>query len=68
MEPGRIGIGARPLLPPLPRGERAELRPPASVVGKRRPMNRGRLTPLGWAALVLGALLMLAPLLWTILL
>jgi hypothetical protein len=31
-------------------------------------MNRGRLTALGWAALILGALLMLAPLLWTILL
>jgi multiple sugar transport system permease protein len=31
-------------------------------------MERGRLSPLGRAALILGALLMLAPLLWTILL
>ena len=29
-------------------------------------LNRGRLTPLGWAALTLGALLMVAPLLWTL--
>ena len=31
-------------------------------------LQRGRLTPLGWAALLLGAALMLAPLLWTLLL
>ena len=31
-------------------------------------MERGRLTPLGWAALIFGALLMVTPLLWTILL
>ena len=31
-------------------------------------MERGRLTPFGWAALVVGALLMVAPLMWTILL
>ena len=31
-------------------------------------LRRGRLTPLGWAGLLLGALLMLAPLIWTLLL
>ena len=31
-------------------------------------LQRGRLTPLGWAALLLGAALMLAPLVWTLLL
>ena len=31
-------------------------------------VQRGRLTPLGWAALSLGALIMVAPLLWTLLL
>ena len=31
-------------------------------------MQRGRLTPLGWTALLLGAALMVAPLLWTLLL
>jgi multiple sugar transport system permease protein len=31
-------------------------------------VQRGRLTPLGWAALVVGALVMVAPLLWTLLL
>src|SRR5688572_8004620 len=31
-------------------------------------MERGRLSPLGWAALVLGALIMVAPLAWTLLL
>ena len=31
-------------------------------------VQRGRLTPLGWAALLLGAALMVAPLLWTLLL
>ena len=31
-------------------------------------LRRGRLTPLGWAALLIGALIMLAPLLWTLLL
>jgi multiple sugar transport system permease protein len=30
--------------------------------------QRGRLTPLGWSALALGALIMVAPLLWTLLL
>ena len=30
--------------------------------------RRGRLTPLGWAGLILGAALMLAPLIWTVLL
>src|SRR3954471_20410557 len=29
---------------------------------------RGKLTPLGWAALILGALIMIAPLAWTVLL
>src|SRR5918998_3004719 len=31
-------------------------------------MERGRLTPIGWALLLLGALIMLAPLIWTLLL
>jgi multiple sugar transport system permease protein len=31
-------------------------------------LRRGGLTPLGWAALLMGALLMVAPLLWTLLL
>src|SRR5947209_12564864 len=31
-------------------------------------LQRGRLTPLGWAALIAGALIMIAPLLWTLLL
>jgi multiple sugar transport system permease protein len=31
-------------------------------------MARGRLTPLGWALLVIGAAIMLAPLVWTLLL
>jgi multiple sugar transport system permease protein len=31
-------------------------------------VERGRLTPGGWAALLFGALIMLAPLLWTLLL
>jgi multiple sugar transport system permease protein len=31
-------------------------------------IQRGRLTPLGWAALMMGALIMVAPLLWTLLL
>ncbi len=31
-------------------------------------LRRGGLTPLGWAALLIGALLMVAPLLWTLLL
>ena len=31
-------------------------------------IQRGRLTPLGWSALTLGALIMVAPLLWTLLL
>jgi multiple sugar transport system permease protein len=31
-------------------------------------MERGRLTPLGWTALILGALIMVAPLAWTLLL
>ena len=31
-------------------------------------MERGRLTPLGWTLLLLGALIMLAPLIWTVLL
>ncbi|MET1113223.1 MAG: carbohydrate ABC transporter permease, partial [Allosphingosinicella sp.] len=31
-------------------------------------MERGRLSPLGWAALLFGALLMVAPLAWTVLL
>ncbi|HEY0412277.1 MAG TPA: carbohydrate ABC transporter permease, partial [Allosphingosinicella sp.] len=31
-------------------------------------MERGRLTPVGWAALLLGALIMVAPIIWTLLL
>ena len=31
-------------------------------------LRRGRLSPLGWAALIVGALIMAAPLIWTILL
>ena len=31
-------------------------------------LRRGRLTPLGWAGLLLGAAIMLAPLIWTLLL
>jgi multiple sugar transport system permease protein len=31
-------------------------------------LRRGRLTPLGWAGLLAGAVLMLAPLIWTVLL
>jgi multiple sugar transport system permease protein len=31
-------------------------------------MERGRLTPVGWALLLVGALIMLAPLIWTVLL
>ena len=31
-------------------------------------MERGRLSPFGWAALILGALIMVAPLAWTVLL
>jgi multiple sugar transport system permease protein len=31
-------------------------------------IRRGRLTPLGWTGLILGAVLMLAPLIWTVLL
>jgi multiple sugar transport system permease protein len=31
-------------------------------------MDRGRLTPVGWALLLLGALIMMAPLIWTVLL
>ncbi len=31
-------------------------------------LQRGRLTPLGWAGLIVGALIMLAPLMWTLLL
>jgi multiple sugar transport system permease protein len=31
-------------------------------------IRRGRLTPLGWAGLILGAAIMLAPLIWTLLL
>jgi multiple sugar transport system permease protein len=31
-------------------------------------LRRGRLTPLGWAGLLAGAVIMLAPLIWTLLL
>ena len=31
-------------------------------------LQRGRLTPLGWAGLIVGAMIMLAPLVWTLLL
>src|SRR5205085_8854444 len=31
-------------------------------------LQRGRLTPFGWAALIAGALIMITPLLWTLLL
>jgi len=31
-------------------------------------LRRGRLTPLGWAGLIIGAAIMLAPLIWTVLL
>src|SRR3954471_4679229 len=31
-------------------------------------LRRGRLTPLGWAGLAIGAAIMLAPLIWTVLL
>ena len=31
-------------------------------------LRRGRLTPLGWAGLIVGAAIMLAPLVWTLLL